>query len=264
MQNSVWKLVVYITTAKFYKDTLNEKSLKELVDILRSDNSQYQQFFSFLQKRAISSSSQTRFLTLHLANYFFTRSAHFRSVVCHSYVYGFLVNFYTDLPPPEAFVEKIHLTFPLILKIWCDDYKNFYPQLVSLKSQFPLVQEELNETQKRIKANAELLYKNYKKTYDPLLKEVFNLSELLTPPKDNEYELTDEYVSTVTEELKSYKKPIEKCVSEINWLQTITKKSQKGTEIGNDIEELYKRAKRALDLFSIYADDEFEDVDDSE
>ena len=261
MQNDVWRMVVYLTTTRFNRETLNEKTLKALVTKLRSDPSQYPTFYSFLEKRAKSTSSQTRFLTLHLANYFFTRSAHFRSVVCHSYLYGFLVNFYKDLPDPYEFAKKIDMTFPVVIDIWCNDYKNIYPQLAHLQKYFPPKEEELTTIQKQQKTNAALLLRNYKRAYDPLLTEMKNLANLLNPPDADKYPPTDEYKEIVIQAIKEHKKEMERCVNDIDWLNSITKRTQKGTQLGNEIEEFTKQAKELNDLITMYDDEEFEDVE---
>ena len=254
-------MVVHLTTTRYNKETLNEKTLKALVAKLRSDPTQYPTFFSFLEKRAKSATSQTRFLTLQLANYFFTRSAHFRSVVCHSYIYGFLVNFYKDLPEPIEFIKKIDMTFPIIIDIWCNDYKNIYPQLVYLQKYFPPKTEELTYMQKQLKTNAMLLFNNYKKAYEPLLQEMRNLSNLLNPPDSDKYPPSDEYKEIVIQAIKDHKKEMEHCVNDIDWLNSVTKRSQKGTQLGNEIEEFTKQAKELNDLITMYDEDDFEDVD---
>lgn len=258
----VWRMIRLLTSDKGDTDVLVEKHLTKLVKQLRSDNSQYHSFYQFLEKRAQSTSSHTRYLTLQLANYFFIRSAHFRQEVCHSYMYGFLNYFYDNLPPPKKFVDKIEQYFPIIIQIWSEDYKHIYPQLTYLPAQFPTIKKNDMTKQQIINLNnAKLLSQNYKTEYVPFLNKIEELLKLLSPPDAEEYPPSDEYFQIVKDNLMQERKPMERCLADLNWITTLTKRTAGDTEIHHEMSELYKRAKSLSDSIIGYNDDEFEEVE---
>ncbi|EAX95484.1 hypothetical protein TVAG_222800 [Trichomonas vaginalis G3] len=258
----VWRMIRMLTSDKGDVEVLNEKNLKKLVQQLRSDNSQYQSFYQFLDKRAESSSSQTRYLTLQLTNYFFIRSAHFRHEVCNSYLFGFLQKFYDKLPSPKKFAEKIEHYFPIIIQIWSEDYKHIYPQLSYLPQQFPSNKSVKMTRQERINlTNAKLLSQNFKKEYEPFLNKIENLIKLLSPPDADQFPPSDEYFSLVKENLMIERKPMERCLADLSWVTTITKRAAGDTDIHTQMSELYKRAQTLSDSMTGYNDDEFEEVE---
>ena len=61
--------------------------------------------------------------------------------------------------------------------------------------------------------------------------------------------------------MRALKYHMEHCVNDIDWLNSVTKRSQKGTQLGNEIEEFTKQAKELNDLITMYDEDDFEDVD---
>ena len=135
MQSDVITLICRLTPSKPEMETLQEEILQALKQALRADPSLNQPVFSFIQQRAKHQSSQVRLLLFKLVDYIFCRSAHFRSIFCRSYVIPLMLNFSTNLPPPERLANKLKDMVKVNILQWSQKYGHIYQQLNILEKE---------------------------------------------------------------------------------------------------------------------------------
>lgn len=268
MQNDIITLICRLTPAKPEMETLPGEILQTLKQTLKSDPSLNQPAFSFIQQRAKHQSMQVRLLLFQLVDYIFCRSAHFRSIFCRSYVLPFMMNFTTNLPPPERLANKLKAIVKVDILQWCQKYGHIYKQL-------NILQKEINP-----KMSLEEKTKIDHETYINDLADVFILQythffnemkfiiDLTDKNKSDFVMASEEYQEIVLEQIKERKNELEKCEKAINKLKLKMVLYHVEGKVKDKVLGLYNKytqieeAARQIGAF----DDEFEDVfsDDDE
>ena len=268
MEN-IENLVVRLTPDKPFQDALEKgQNLEYLKLALRSDNSLYEEFYNVLKQRAMSKSSQTRFLCLQLTHYVFCRSAHFRQIVCNSYCLPFLRSFTKNLPKPKQFRKRLAAILPVVVERWCEKFGGIYGQLKLLKREFRPRETEEDRLNRQRNRGIEIQTDSICARWDPMLVELENLVELLIPSGDRfeVVEQTDEYRSIVLSGIRDNKTLLLKCTQDADVLKANLERFECNQEVTAKINAFVERVSRIEARLEVIGvdDDEFEDVTESE
>ena len=268
MEN-IEKLVVRLTPDKPFQDALEKgQNLEYLKLALRSDNSLYEEFYNVIKLRAMSGSSQTRFLCLQLTHYVFCRSAHFRQILCNSYCLPFLRSFTRKLPAPEQFRKRLVAILPVVIDRWCEKFGGIYGQLALLKREFRPRETEEDRLNRQRNRSIDILADSICARWDPMLVELENLVELLVPSGERfeAIEQTDEYRSIVLSGIRDNRALLLKCAQDVDVLKANLERFECNPEVTAKINAFVERVSRIEARLEVIGvdDDEFEDVTESE
>ena len=267
MQRDIFTVLSKLTPSKPPRDVLADNELQNLKIILKNDPSLNSAVFSFIQQRSKANSVQVRYLTFQVVNYIFCRSAHFRSLLCRSYVLPFFDNFLYELPPPESTGKKLKSFVYDSVREWRKRFGKIYPQLKILESELKkIINKKDIVVYKDQSYKVNLILDTIKMRYSLFFKEINNILDLMDKDKCNFVIPSDEYTQIVIDQLKDRKKQMNDCAYDIGVLKSQIRQYAIQPEIKeeiNQIVECFNSIEKKANQIGLN-DDEFEDFVDEE